>query len=226
MLLESFKDLVITDTGRYDLNETPLFFEYIRQGQEMVENLMDPEMLDNQSTLFSIDSTTFYGDIKNCLSMKGAHIIGVTDSSVRLDLTVMSFDDLLSLLPTNAFTSENYATPLYICRTSRLDSLEGIPMTASDSGYLVYPIPDTAYSLRIVGLFRFTDVLLDLDGTHPLLTTYVSLLILAVKARMEFGLRNLEGYRQYRTELMEHIDSIRRKKIYEEDASESLIMEG
>lgn len=200
---------VIEDTGRYELNDSAtLKANLVETAQRFLEDYLTPDLMTTFSKQFTLTTGIYGQPLGRCQSIVKAWVSET--NSFRNDLIMTEFGDLLSYANTVTSTGDSRGVPLYIAR-GRMDGTtfnDGFLASPNFEGFIVFPVPDRTVTIRIQGDF-LPDLLTDASPTdHLFLTTYRHLFVLALKAQLEFGIRNIEGFNQYKSEMIERITAL------------------
>lgn len=196
---------VIEDTGRYDLNDSAtLKANLVADSQKFLQDYLTNDTMLTYSKQALLTAGVYGASIDKCQSLTKAWVSET--GSFRNDLCIVRLEDLLSYA-NSPLTTTSRGIPEYIALGNADDTVFSDEFLAStnSTGFVVFPVPDRTLVIRLSGDFLPAD-LTDLSpSTHLFLSTYRHLFVLACKAMLEFGLRNMEGYNQFKGEMLERI---------------------
>lgn len=214
---------VVEDTGRYDLLDSAfLKSNMVMKAQKFLEEYLEDALISYKSKQFILTTGVYGASLGKCNSVTSA-LVSET-GQFRNELELIQLEDLLAYANSN-LDSSNRGIPEYIALGNADDTTftDNFLASPNANGFIVFPVPDRTVTIRVMGDF-LPDELSDASpSTHLYLSDYRHLFVLAFKAQLEFGIRNIEGFNQFKGELITRIDQVRRAKIRTEWASTNRI---
>ncbi len=204
---------VIEDTGRYELSDSTTFRDgIVSKAQNFLELMLGQDTLLLKSYQVLLTTGVYCASIPRVKYLTAAWVSETGVFRNQLELTALN-----RLIETadQVLDSSNRGIPQYLAfgqadDTTFTDSFLASP---NPNGIVVYPVPDRSVTIRLSGAFLPEALTTGSSSTHLFLSTYKNLFILAMKAQLEFGIRNMEGFNQYKQEMLIHIDQYFRNSI-------------
>lgn len=204
---------VIEDTGRYELSDSTTFKNgIVSKAQNFLELLLGQDPLIKKSTSVLLTAGVYGASISRAKYLTAAW---VSESGVsRNQLTLTDLNTLIETANSPLITS-NRGMPEYLAfgQADQVVFSDSFLASPNPNGIVVYPVPDRTVTIRLSGAFLPELLTTSSAEDHIFLSTYKELFIMAIKAQLEFVIRNMEGFDQYRREMLMQIDLLLKDSI-------------
>ena len=194
---------VIEDTGRYELSDSTTFRDgIVSKAQNFLELMLGQDTLLLKSYQVLLTTGIYGASIPRVKYLTAAWVSETGVFRNQLELT-----DLNRLLETANQTLDvsNRGIPEYLAFGQADSSVftDSFLASPNPNGIVVYPVPDRSVTIRLSGAFLPEVLSIGTASSHIFLSDYKNLFILAMKAQLEFVIRNMEGFNQYKQELLD-----------------------
>lgn len=199
---------VIEDTGRYDLNDSAsLKANLVADSQKFLQDYLTIDSIITHSKQIILTAGVYGATLDKCSSITKAW---VSETGLfRNDLRIVKLDDLIAYA-NSPLTVGSRGIPTYVAQGNADATVFTDEFLASPNknGIVVFPVPDRTLTIRVSGDFLPEDLTDSSLASHPFLSDYRHLFVLACKAQLEFGIRNMEGFNQFKGEMLERIHQL------------------